>query len=177
MTEAWAAPVPRITRQQQTAACSRSARTCEKYVHELTCVSLCAPDLLPRLRGYTLAASAPLKHWRVPLTVTTTFPICCPLIPARGLTVGVIPYEGRGGVLSSGERDVSEVAEPEGDVEWHVGLCFMAFNRHVMWFAAALWPLLENVARLQIRCETKTKTYTTSYWKLCKQQESNQRCR
>ena len=78
--EAWAAPVPRITRQQYPAACSRSARTC---------ASLCAPDVLrwPRgLRGHTLAASAPLKHWRVPLTAT--FPMSCPLIPARGLTVG-----------------------------------------------------------------------------------------
>ncbi len=71
--------------------------------------------------------------------------------------------------MGRGTRFQSVSGVAEGDVEWHhwhVGLCFMTFNRHVMWFAAALWPLLVNVARLLMRCETKTKTQTTSYWKL-----------
>ncbi len=67
--------------------------------------------------------------------------------------------------MGRGTRFQSVSGVAEGDVEWHhwhAGLCFMAFN----WFAAALWPLWENVARLLMRCETKTKTQTTSYWKL-----------
>ncbi len=44
--EAWAAPVPHITQQQQTVASSRSA---------CTCAALCTPDLPPGLQEHKLA--------------------------------------------------------------------------------------------------------------------------